>query len=139
MAQEFFLIQNLRKCKKRKEKTMDKKPETTILTVKEAAERWKISYSSLVRMIHANEIPFIQIGKRSYRLREEDFIQAMTAARPKGPVEKLADMIRDFPAEDIWEMERYAEFLASRRELPKKKKATTGPLGTELPENWRRA
>lgn len=120
------------------EKTMDKKPETTILTVKEAAERWKISYSSLVRMIHANEIPFIQIGKRSYRLREEDFIQAMTAARPKGPVEKLADMIRDFPAEDIWEMERYAEFLASRRE-PKKKKATTGPLGTELPENWRRA
>lgn len=100
------------------------KPEntTTILTVKEAAERWKISYSSLVRMIHANEIPFIQIGKRSYRLREEDFIQAMTAARPKGPVEKLADMIRDFPAEDIWEMERYAEFLAARRELPKKKK-----------------
>lgn len=56
----------------------------------------------------------------------------------KGPVEKLADMIRDFPAEDIWEMERYAEFLASRRE-PKKKKATTGPMGTELPENWRRA
>ena len=107
-----------------------KKPETTILTVKEAAERWKISYGSLVRMIHANEIPFIQIGKRSYRLREEDF---------KGPVEKLADMIRDFPAEDIWEMERYAEFLASRRELPKKKKATTGPMGTELPENWRRA
>ena len=98
---------------------MDKN-ETTILTVKEAAERWKISYSSLVRMIHANEIPFIQIGKRSYRLREEDFIQAMTAARPKGPVEKLADMIRDFPAEDIWEMERYAEFLAARRELPKK-------------------
>lgn len=47
-------------------------------------------------------------------------------------------MIRDFPAEDIWEMERYAEFLASRRE-PKKKKATTGPMGTELPENWRRA
>lgn len=92
-----------------------KKPETTILTVKEAAERWKISYSSLVRMIHANEIPFIQIGKRSYRLREEDFI-----------------------AEDIWEMERYAEFLASRRE-PKKKNATTGPMGTELPENWRRA
>ena len=115
-----------------------KKPETTILTVKEAAERWKISCGSLVRMIHANEIPFIQIGKRSYRLREEDFIQAMTAARPKGPVEKLADMIRDFPAEDIWEMERYAEFLASRRE-PKKKKATTGPMGTELPENWRRA
>ena len=73
-----------------------------------------------------------------YCLREEDFIQAMTAARPKGPVEKLADMIRDFPAEDIWEMERYAEFLASRRE-PKKKKATTGPMGTELPENWRRA
>lgn len=70
------------------------KPEntTTILTVKEAAERWKISYGSLVRMIHANEIPFIQIGKRSYRLREEDFIQAMTAARPKGPVEKLADL-----------------------------------------------
>ncbi len=48
-------------------------------------------------------------------------------------------MIRDFPAEDIWEMERYAEFLAARRELPKKKKATTGPMGTELPENWRRA
>ena len=97
------------------------KPEntTTILTVKEAAERWKISYGSLVRMIHANEIPFIQIGKRSYRLREEDFIQAI-------------------PAEDIWEMERYAEFLASRRE-PKKKKATTGPMETELPENWRRA
>jgi excisionase family DNA binding protein len=117
------------------------KPEntTTILTVKEAAERWKISYGSLVRMIHANEIPFIQIGKRSYRLREEDFIQAMTAARPKGPVEKLADMIRDFPAEDIWEMERYAEFLEAKRELPKKKKATTGPMGTELPENWRRA
>lgn len=116
-----------------------KKPETTILTVKEAAERWKISYGSLVRMIHANEIPFIQIGKRSYRLREEDFIQAMTAARPKGPVEKLADMIRDFPAEDIWEMERYAEFLEAKRELPKKKKANTGPMGTELPENWRRA
>lgn len=99
-----------------------KKPETTILTVKEAAERWKISYGSLVRMIHANEIPFIQIGKRSYRLREEDFIQAMTAARTKGPVEKLADMIRDFPAEDIWEMEQYAEFLASRRE-PKKEES----------------
>ena len=57
----------------------------------------------------------------------------------KAAVEKLADMIRDFPAEDIWEMERYAEFLEARRELPKKKKATTGPLGTELPENWRRA
>ena len=99
------------------------KPEntTTILTVKEAAERWKISYGSLVRMIHANEIPFIQIGKRSYRLREEDFIQAMTAARPKGPVEKLADMIRDFPAEDIWEMERYAEFL-HREESRKRRK-----------------
>lgn len=77
----------------------------------------------------------VEAGKRGSRHN----IQAMTAARPKGPVEKLADMIRDFPAEDIWEMERYAEFLAARRELPKKKKATTGPLGTELPENWRRA
>lgn len=52
---------------------------------------------------------------------------------------RLVDLIRDFPAEDIWEMERYAEFLAARRELPKKKKATTGPMETELPENWRRA
>ena len=109
------------------------KPEntTTILTVKEAAEHWKISYGSLVRMIHANEIPFIQIGKRSYRLREEDFIQAMTAARPKGPVEKLADMIRDFPAEDIWEME-YTKHALPTKFIPLGTIVTVFGTGSEM-------
>lgn len=110
------------------------------LTVKEAAERWGLTYGGLLAMIHRNEIPYIQIGKQTYRLREEDFVQSSIARKPKGPVEKLADRIADFPAEDVFMLEEYADFLESRREKQKEGQRNSSPDAGEvkMPDGWKR-
>ena len=110
------------------------------LTVKEAAERWGLTYGGLLAMIHRNEIPYIQIGKQTYRLREEDFVQSSIARKPKGPVEKLADRIADFPAEDVFMLEEYADFLESRRAKQRKGKRNGEPDPGEvkLADGWKR-
>ena len=107
----------------------------TYLTVEEAAERWGMSYGGIMTMIHNNDIPFVQIGKRTYRLREEDFIQNDISKKPKGPVEKLAEKIKDYPAEDIFMIGEYADFLESRRTAKKKKEASAT---AGIPEGWKR-
>ena len=110
------------------------------LTVKETAERWGLTYGGLLAMIHRNEIPYIQIGKQTYRLREEDFVQSSIARKPKGPVEKLADRIADFPAEDVFMLEEYADFLESRREKQRKGKrnGSTNAGEVKMPDGWKR-
>lgn len=108
------------------------------LTVKETAERWGLTYGGLLAMIHRNEIPYIQIGKQTYRLREEDFVQSSIARKPKGPVEKLADRIADFPAEDIFMLEEYADFLESRRERQRKRNSEPAPGEVKLADGWKR-
>ena len=42
------------------------------ITPKAAARLLSISVAKIYKMIHANEIPFVQVGQRSYRIPEEE-------------------------------------------------------------------
>lgn len=50
-------------------------PETEMLLVKEVANRLRVSKATVYRLIRAGELPALLIGKDTYRVSEDAFIE----------------------------------------------------------------